>query len=205
MKKSLIGKKLGMTQIFDENGKVIPVTAVELGPNTLVQKKTVEKDGYSAFKLGYGECKEKNVTSPIKKDLQKKNIAPKRFMREVDAFDDSLEIGSDISCDIFNEGDAIQVTGVSKGRGFQGVIKRHGFGGGRATHGSHFHRAPGSIGACAYPGEVWKGQKMPGRTGGDRVTVKNLRVVKVLKEKNVVLVSGAIPGRRDSLIIVREK
>ncbi len=205
MKKALIGKKIGMTQVFDENGQIVPVTAVELGPNVVVQKKTLENDGYVALKMGYGAAKEKGLTRPIFSDLKKKNIKPKKVMREVDNFDETLEVGSVVSCDIFFENDKINVIGVSKGKGFQGVIKRHGFSGGRATHGSHFHRAPGSIGACAYPGEVWKGQKMPGRTGGDRVTVKNLKVVKVLKDKNIILVSGAIPGRRNSLVMIKER
>lgn len=205
MKKALIGKKVGMTQVFDENGKVVPVTVVELGPNVVVQKKTEESDGYKALKMGYMDVREKLLSKPILDDLKKKSIAPKRIFKEVDVFDDALEVGSVVGCDIFAENDMVSVVGVSKGKGFQGVIKRHGFGGGRATHGSHFHRAPGSIGACAYPGEVWKGQKMPGRTGSDRVTVKNLKIVKVLKEKNIILISGAVPGRKNSLVVVKER
>lgn len=204
MKKALIGKKIGMTQVYDETGNVIPVTAVELGPNVVVQKKTVEKDGYSALKLGFVDAKEKHLVKPIKDYLKKNNLPLKRIFREVPVFDESLEIGSELTCDIFEENQKIAVVGTSKGKGFAGVIKRYGFGGGRATHGSHFHRAPGSVGACAYPGEVWKGQKMPGRKGSDRVTVKNLKVVKVLKEKNILLVSGAVPGRKDSLVLVKE-
>jgi large subunit ribosomal protein L3 len=205
MKKALIGKKIGMTQVFSEDGKVVPVTVVELGPNVVVQKKIEEKDGYSALKMGYMDTREGLVSKPILEDLKKKNITPKKVLQEVETFDDSLEEGSVVGCDIFAENDVVSVVGTSKGKGFQGVIKRHGFGGGRATHGSHFHRAPGSIGACAYPGEVWKGQKMPGRTGSDRVTVKNLKIVKVLKEKNVVLISGAVPGRKNSIVVVKER
>ncbi|MBN1500670.1 MAG: 50S ribosomal protein L3 [Spirochaetes bacterium] len=204
MKKTLIGKKIGMTQVYNESGKLIPVTAIELGPNVVVQKKTVEKDGYGALKLGFVDAKEKHLAKPIKDDLVKKGLPLKRVFREVEVFDESLQVGSEIGCDIFAENDSVNIIGTSKGKGFAGVIKRHGFGGGRATHGSTFHRAPGSIGACAYPGEVWKGQRMPGRMGTDRVTVKNLKVVKVLKDKNIVLISGAVPGRKDSLVIVKE-
>lgn len=204
MKKTLVGKKINMTQVYDENGVVIPVTVIELGPNVVLQKKTIEKDGYSALKVGYGSIKEKNCPDPILKDFKKKNVEPKRILREIELFDDSLEVGSVIDCGILEGVEKVNVISTSKGRGFAGVIKRHGFGGGRATHGSHFHRAPGSIGACAYPGEVWKGQKMPGRLGSDRVTVKNLKVVKVIKDKNLVLVSGSVPGRKDSIVLVCE-
>lgn len=204
MKKALIGKKLSMTQVYDEAGAVVPVTVIELGPNVVLQKKTVEKDGYAALKVGYGSIKEKNCPDPILKDFKKKNLEAKRVLREVEVFDDSLEVGSVIDCGILEDVAKVNVVSTSKGRGFAGSIKRHGFGGGRATHGSHFHRAPGSIGACAYPGEVWKGQKMPGRLGSDRVTVKNLKVVKVIKDKNLVLVSGPVPGRKDSIVLVCE-
>ena len=176
MQKALIGRQIGMTQHIQEDGTVVPVTVCELGPCIVVQKKTVRKDGYNAFKLGYKDQKEGRVAKPILEDLKKNKISPKKFFREVPAFDESLEVGSIVNCSIFTENDAIQVTGISKGRGFAGVHKRHGFSGGRATHGSGFHRAPGSIGACAYPGEVWKGQKMPGRYGNARVTVKNLYI-----------------------------
>lgn len=205
MKKALIGKKLGMTQFIGEDGRVVPVTVCELGPCVVVQKKSEDKDGYEALKLGYGNQKEQRLTRSIAQDLKAKNITARRYFREVGIFDSELEVGSEVNCSIFNENDVVQVTGVSKGHGFSGVIKRHGFGGGRMTHGSHFHRAPGSIGACAYPSEVWKGKKMPGRYGSKTVTVKNLKIVKVIPEKNLVLISGAVPGRRNSLITVREK
>ncbi len=205
MKKALIGKKIGMTQFIQEDGTAVPVTVCELGPCVIVQKKTDEKDGYSALKLGYQDTKEHRLTSPVLKDLQKKGLTPKKVLKEVDLFDEGLEVGSTIDCSIFNEEDVVQVTGISKGRGFAGVIKRHGFSGGRMTHGSHFHRAPGSIGACAYPGEVWKGQKMPGHYGTQKTTVKNLKIVKVLQDKNIVLIKGAVPGTRNSIITVREK
>ncbi|HOO70440.1 MAG TPA: 50S ribosomal protein L3 [Spirochaetota bacterium] len=205
MKKALIGRKIGMTQYIQEDGTVVPVTVCELGPCVVVQKKTKEKDGYNALKLGYLEVKETRITKPIRDDLKKKNLTPMKIFREVDVFDESLEVGSVINCSIFSENDKVSVTGISKGKGFAGVIKRHGFGGGRITHGSHFHRAPGSIGAHTYPAEVWRGQKMPGRKGGDTVTVKNLRIVKILQDKNIALISGAIPGRKNTIISIREK
>ena len=205
MKKALLGRKIGMTQFTKEDGTVVPVTACELGPCVVVQKKNIEKDGYSALKLGFCDQKEKRVTKPIAEDLKKKNITPKRYMAEVEEFDTSIEVGAHLDCSIFEEDDIVHVTGISKGHGFSGVIKRHGFGGGRATHGSHFHRAPGSVGACADPGEIWKGKKMPGRFGNQKVTVKNLKIVKILQDKNIVLISGAIPGRKHSLIKVTGK
>ena len=205
MKKALFGRKIGMTQFIKEDGTVLPVTACELGPCVIVQKKTVDKDGYSAFKLGFVDQKESRLTRPIAADLKKKNIAPKKYFAEVDNFDNGLEVGNEINCTIFEENEVVSVTGISKGHGFSGVIKRHGFGGGRITHGSHFHRAPGSIGACAYPAEVWKGKKMPGRFGNKNITVKNLKVVKILADKNIVLISGAVPGTKNSIIKVTVK
>ena len=202
MKKALIGKKLGMMQYICEDGVVIPVTVCELGPCTVVQKKTVEKDGYSALKVGYSDCKEKRIAMPQRKELEKNEIKPKKVLREIAVFDDKLEVGNSIDCSIFEENQTVEVSGTSKGKGFAGVIKRHGFGGGRATHGSHFHRAPGSIGACAFPGKVWKGQKMPGRYGSYNTTVKNLKIVKIFQDKNIVLISGALPGTKNSLIKV---
>jgi len=205
MKRALIGKKIGMTQFTKEDGTIVPATVCELGPCVVVQKKTVETDGYDALKLGYQDAKESRLTKPIREDLKKKNLPLKKIFREVQVFDESLEVGSMIDCSIFEENQLVQVAGISKGKGYAGVIKRHGFGGGRKSHGSHFHRAPGSIGACAYPSEVWKGKKLPGHHGFKRTTVKNLRVIKVLQDKNIVLISGAVPGRKDSLITVREK
>ena len=204
MKKALIGKKIGMTQFTDEDGTVVPVTVCEVGPCVILQKKTVEKDGYAALKIGFMDAKESRLPKPLAGDFNKKNIPFKRKLKEVAVFDDSLDVGSVIDCSIFEDNDKVNVTGVSKGRGFAGVIKRYGFGGGRKTHGSHFHRAPGSIGACAYPNEVWKGKKMPGRLGTDTITVKNLKVVKVLADKNIILVSGSVPGTKNSFITVRE-
>ncbi|TAL39236.1 MAG: 50S ribosomal protein L3 [Spirochaetes bacterium] len=205
MKKSLIGKKIGMTQFIMEDGTLIPVTVCELGPCVVLQKKTVEKDGYASLKVGYAEAKEKRVPRAQLAAYKKMNISPKRIQKEIDAFDDALVEGSVITCEIFAENQLVNVLGLSKGKGFTGVIKRYGFGGGRKTHGSDFHRAPGSIGAHTFPGEVWKGQKMPGRHGNKNLTIKNLKIVKVLKDKNIVLISGSIPGRKDSLITVIEK
>ena len=205
MKKALIGKKLGMTQYIREDGVAVPVTVCELGPCVVVQKKTVENDGYSALKVGYSDCKDNRISMPQRKELEKNEIKPKKVLQEIEAFDDQLKVGDTLDCSIFEENQTVEVSGVSKGRGFAGVIKRHGFGGGRQTHGSHFHRAPGSIGACAYPGEVWKGQKMPGRHGSISTTVKNLKIVKIIQDKNVVLISGALPGTKNSLITVSAK
>lgn len=205
MKKTLIGKKIGMSQYIAEDGTMIPVTVCELGPCVVVQKKDKARDGYIALKLGYGDTKEKKLGKPIAADLKKKNISPKKVLREVEAFDVSLEVGSVVNCTIFSENDMVDVVGISKGKGFQGVIKRHGFSGGRQTHGSDFHRAPGSIGAHTYPAEVWKGQKMPGRDGNKTITVQNLKIVKIIPDKNIVLISGAIPGRKNSIITVRQK
>ncbi len=202
MKKSLFGKKIGMSQFIQDDGTVIPVTVCELGPCVVVQKKTVENDGYSALKLGYSDQNEKRLPRPIASDYKKKNITPRKFLGECEVFDESLDVGSELNCSIFEENDMVHVIGVSKGHGFAGVMKRYGFAGGKKTHGSHHHRAPGSIGACAYPGEVWKGQRMPGRYGNKQVTIKNLKIVKVFQDRNIVLISGAIPGRRNSLIKV---
>lgn len=206
MRKALIGKKLGMTQLFAEDGTLVPVTAIELGPNVVLQKKTVDTDGYEALKLAYGDAKEKNIGKAVSGEFKKRAIeGVKRELKEVELFDATLEVGSVVTCDIFAENDVVDVTGVSKGKGFQGTMKLHNFKGGRASHGSSFHRAPGSMGCRTYPGEVWKGKKMAARMGGDQVTVKNLKIVKVLKDKNVVLISGAVPGTRNSIVLVRAK
>jgi large subunit ribosomal protein L3 len=205
MKKALIGRKIGMTQFIHEDGTMTPVTVCELGPCVVVQKKKTDTDGYEALKLGFIDVKEQRLTKAILSDLKKKGIKPLRVFREVGVFDESLDVGSVVNCTIFNENDVVNVSGISKGKGFQGVVKRYGFGGGRETHGSTFHRAPGSIGACAFPSEVWRGQRMPGRMGGTTITVKNLKIVKVLADNNIVLISGAIPGRKNTLITVCEK
>jgi large subunit ribosomal protein L3 len=206
MKKTLIGKKVGMTQHFLDDGRVVPVTVIELGPNVVVQKKTTEVDGYSALKIGFDDVNEKHLVKPQADDLKKRNIGLKRFQREIECYDDSIVEGAVLTCDIFPEGTVVNVTGTTKGKGFQGVMKRYGFGGGRASHGTSVsHRTVGSIGCRSFPGEVWKGKKMPGRMGSDSVTIKNLKIVKIIKDKNLVLISGAIPGRKDSIVIVKEK
>lgn len=206
MKKALVGKKLRMTQVFDENGTLIPVTVLELGPNVVVQKKTKEKDGYSALKVGFGLVKDKSLNKAEKGVFEKAGIGgeKRRYLREIDNFDDTLEVGSTIDCSVLENVAKVSVTSISKGKGYAGNIKRHGFAGGRATHGSSFHRAPGSIGCRSFPGEVWKGKKMAGHKGVEQVTVKNLKIVKVIKEKNLILVNGAVPGRMDSLVVVCE-
>jgi len=205
MKKALIGKKIGMSQMFLVDGTVIPVTVCELGPCVVVQKKTVEKDGYNALKLGFGEAKAHRLTKPILQDLKKRNLPLLKVFKEVENFDESLQEGSVITCEIFSENQVVDVTGISKGKGFAGVIKRHGFHGGKETHGSNFHRAPGSIGANTFPAEVWKGKRLPGRHGGKTITVKNLKIVKIIKDKNLVLISGAVPGTVNSIITVQSK
>jgi large subunit ribosomal protein L3 len=205
MSKALIGKKIGMSEYFCEDGSIIPVTICELGPCVVVQKKTDEKDGYHSLKVGYADQKVQRLNKSISEDLKKRGIQPKKIFREIEIFDDSLNNGSVISCSIFAENDIVEVTGISKGRGFAGVVKRYGFKGGKASRGSNFERAPGSIGACAYPSEVWKGQRMPGRHGNKTVTVKNLKIVKVFEDKNIVLISGAVPGTKNSLIFVKAK
>lgn len=205
MKKALIGKKIGMSQMFMDDGTVVPVTVCELGPCVVVQKKTVERDGYNALKLGFGEAKAHRLTKPILQDLKKRNLPLLKVFKEVENFDESLQEGSVITCEIFSENQVVDVTGISKGKGFAGVIKRHGFHGGRETHGSNFHRAPGSIGANTFPAEVWKGKKLPGRHGGKTITVKNLKIVKIIKDKNLVLISGAVPGTVNSIITVQSK
>ena len=204
MKKALIGKKIGMTQYVKNDGSVVAATICELGPCVVVQKKTEEKDGYPALKLGYLDVREKLLAKPIADDLKKKNLPLKRVFGEVGVFDNALDVGSVVSCSIFSENDHVSVTGVSKGKGFQGVVKRYGFGGGRITHGSCFHRAPGSIGAHTYPAEVWRGKKMPGRHGTNLTTIKNLTILKIFQDTNIVLISGPIPGRRNSIITVSE-
>jgi len=206
MKKALVGKKLKMTQVFDENGTLIPVTVLELGPNVVVQKKTAEKDGYSALKVGFGSVKEKSLNKADKGIFDKAGLSSekKKYLREIENFDDSLQVGSLIDCGVLEGVKCVTVTSISKGKGYAGNIKRHGFAGGRATHGSSFHRTPGSIGCRSFPGEVWKGKRMAGHMGVDQVTVKNLKVVKIIKDKNLILVNGAVPGRRDSLVIVCE-
>jgi large subunit ribosomal protein L3 len=204
MTTGILGKKLGMTQIFDPQGRVVPVTVIEAGPCTIVQRKKMLSDGYDAVQLGFGARKAHRVGKPMLGHVQKAGKGAFGALRElrVDS-DSSLDVGQEIRVDIFREGDFVDVTGQTKGRGFTGVVKRWGFKGGRASHGSMFHRAPGSIGGSSWPSRVFKNMKMGGHYGNERVTVLNLRVVGIQPEKNLLLVRGAVPGARNSLVFVR--
>ncbi len=200
----IIGKKVGMTSIFDADGKNIPCTVIEAGPCVVTQIRTEEKDGYSAVQLAFDEAKEKNTSAPLKGHFAKAKTSPKRKLVEFKTFPDEKNLGDTVTVSIFEEGDYIDVVGTSKGKGFQGVMKRHGFGGvGGATHGQHNRlRAPGSLGASSWPSRVFKGMRMAGRTGGDRVKVQNLQVLKVYQDQNLLVVSGSIPGAKGSYVIV---
>ncbi|WP_353893431.1 50S ribosomal protein L3 [Proteinivorax hydrogeniformans] len=204
MKKAIIGKKLGMSQIFAEDGEVLPVTVIEAGPCTVVQKRNEEVDGYSAVQLGYGEVKEVRANKAMKGHFNKAGVKPMRHLAEFKLEDgESLEVGQEIKADFFEEGEAVDVTGTSKGKGFSGSIKRHNYSRGPMTHGSHYHRGPGSLGAVD-PARVFKGTKLPGRMGGETVTVRNLDVVKVDAERNLLLVKGAVPGKNGSIVFLRD-
>lgn len=204
MKKAIIGKKIGMTQIFTENGTVIPVTVVEAGPCVVVQKKTMDVDGYEALQLGYGEAKERRVNKPVKGHFDKYGVEYKKVIREF-KLDDyaAFETGQVIKADMFEVGDKVDVSGKSKGKGFQGAIKRHGQQRGPMAHGSKYHRSPGSMGASAYPARVMKGKKMPGQMGNKNVTALNLEIVQVDAENNVLLIKGAVPGPKGSLVSIK--
>ena len=199
--KTIIGRKIGMTQIFDETGKVIPVTVIEAGPCVVAQVKSVETDGYNAIQLGFGDVKESKLNRPEKGHFQKANLALKRHLREFRM--DSLEginVGDEIKVDTFVAGDRIDVQGTSKGKGFQGVIKRHGQSRGPMGHGSMYHRRPGSMGPTSTPGRVFKGKKLPGHMGRVTVTIQNLDVVKVDLDKNAILVKGSVPGAKGAIL-----
>jgi large subunit ribosomal protein L3 len=202
----IIGKKIGMTSVFDENGNNIPVTIVEAGPCAVTQVKTEDTDGYNALQLAYDDQSEKNVSSAMLGHFKKAKTAPKRKVIEFRDFDGDYKVGDEVKVDLFEEGEYIDVVGTSKGKGFQGVMKRHGFGGvGDRTHGQgDQERAPGSIGAASDPSRVFKGVKMAGRTGGSRVKTQNLKVVKVLTEKNMILITGSVPGPNGSYVIVEK-
>ncbi|MGI5876985.1 MAG: 50S ribosomal protein L3 [Christensenellales bacterium] len=205
MKKAILGYKVGMTQIFAKDGTVIPVTVIEAGPCTVIRKKTVERDGYSALCVGFGDIREKRVNNPRMGEFEKAGVPCRRYLRELPLENaESYEVGQDIKADIFAEGDWVDVAGRSRGHGFSGVIKRWNQRRGPMTHGSKFHRAPGSLNATSSPGRVFKGKPMPGRYGHERVTVQNLRVVKVDAERNMLLISGAVPGKRGSLLMIRD-
>ena len=202
----LIGKKIGMTSIYDASGKVVPCTVLEAGPCVVTQVKTVEKDGYSAIQLAYDEKKEKNTTKSLKGHFEKAGTTPKKIVREFTRFEEGHQksLGDVLDVTVFEEGEFVDVSGTSKGKGFQGVVKRHGFGGvGDATHGQHNRlRAPGSMGASSYPSRVFKGMRMAGQMGNAKVKVINLQIVKIVKEKNLVLVKGSVPGANGSYIII---
>lgn len=200
----ILGKKVGMTQIFTDKGVVIPVTAVEAGPMVVTQIKTVDKDGYNAIQIGFEDAKEKSLNKPKKGHLAAANVL-KKHLKEFRV--DSVEgytVGQEIKADVFETGAKIDVTGISKGKGFQGPIKRHGQSRGPETHGSRYHRRPGSMGACSYPGRVFKNKKLAGHMGSVKVTVQNLEVVKVDADKNLILVKGAIPGAKGSVVTIKE-
>jgi large subunit ribosomal protein L3 len=201
----LIGKKLGMTGLFTSEGRYIPVTAVQVGPCVVTQIKTVATDGYNALQLGFGEKKKSRVNKALDGHLKKSGETRFEFLREVCVNDTSeYELGQTISLDIFNVGEFIDVTGVTKGRGFSGVIKRHGFHGGKKTHGSHSHRIPGSIGCSAWPSKVIRGKKMPGQYGNNRKTVRNLEIVDIRPSENLILIKGAIPGSKNGIVEIKK-
>ena len=204
MKKGLIGKKIGMTQIFNEEGKVIPVTVIEAGPCVVSQVKTEETDGYNSIQLGFGAIKESKVNKPERGHFTKANIAPARYLREfrVDSIED-VKVGDELKADIFMAGDKIDIQGTSKGKGFQGVIKRHGQHRGPMGHGSMYHRRPGSMGSTSTPGRVFKGKKLPGHMGAETVTILNLEVIKVDLDKNIILVKGSVPGAKGSILKIK--
>ena len=204
MVNTILGRKLGMTQVWGEDDNIIPVTVIQAGPCVVSQVKTTETDGYEAVQIGFGDIKEKKVNKPMKGHFAKAGVAPMRYLREVRVEDASEHsVGETVTVEAFADVEKVDVTGVSKGKGFAGVIKRHGFGGGPGAHGHHFHRAPGSVGMCAYPSRVFKGMRLPGHMGCDRVTVKNLSVVRVDAESNLMLVKGAVPGGKGALVQIR--
>jgi large subunit ribosomal protein L3 len=202
----LIGRKIGMTSIFDENGKNIPCTVIEAGPCVVTQVRTKEVDGYEALQLGFDDKKEKRATKAEVGHFKKAGSVAKKKVVEIKEFEEEYKLGDVINVSLFEEGDYVDVQGVSKGKGFQGVVKRHGFGGvGQATHGQHNRlRAPGSIGASSYPSRVFKGMRMAGRTGGKNITVQNLIVLKVVEDKNLLVVKGAVPGHNNSYVIIQK-
>lgn len=202
--KGILGKKLGMTQIFTEEGIVVPVTVVEAGPNVVTQVKTVEKDGYNAIQVGFEDAKEKSLNKPQKGHLAAANVLKKHLKEfRVDAVEE-FTVGQEIKADLFAAGEKIDVTGTSKGKGFQGPIKRHGQSRGPESHGSRYHRRAGSMGACSFPGRVFKNKKLAGHMGSVKVTVQNLEVVRVDADKNLILVKGAIPGPKGSMVTIKE-
>ena len=204
MTKGILGKKVGMTQYFTEAGELIPVTVVEVTPNVVLQLKTIENDGYEAVQLGFEDLREVLSNRPAKGHVAKANATPKRFIREFNNVELSeYEVGQEITVDVFKAGDIVDVTGTSKGKGFQGAIKRHGQSRGPMAHGSRYHRRPGSMGGASFPSRVFKGKALPGQMGGDRITIQNLEVVKVDAERNVILIKGNVPGSKKSLVEIK--
>src|SRR5574343_1320025 len=201
----IIGRKVGMTSIYSAEGKAMPCTVIEAGPCVVTQIKTQDRDGYEAVQLGYGDRKEKNTPNALKGHFKKADTTPKAKLVEFKGFENVI-LGDNIDVNIFEEGEYVSIIGTSKGKGFQGVVKRHGFGGvGQATHGQHNRlRAPGSVGASSYPSRVFKGMRMAGRTGGENVTVQNLRVLKVVGEKNLLVIKGCVPGHKNSYVIIQK-
>ena len=204
MKKALVGKKIGMTQIFDETGKVIPVTAIEVGPCTVTQVKTVEQDGYSAVQLGFGDVKESKLTKPKLGKFSKAKLIPKKYLREfrLDSVE-GMNVGDELKADVFVAGDKVDIQGTSKGKGFQGVIKRWGQSRGPMGHGSMYHRRPGSMGPTSTPGRVFPGKHLPGHMGVQTITIQNLEVIKVDLDKNVILVKGSVPGAKGAILRIK--
>ncbi|GIN58918.1 50S ribosomal protein L3 [Lederbergia ruris] len=203
MTKGILGRKIGMTQVFAENGELIPVTVIEAAPNVVLQKKTIETDGYEAVQLGFEEKRDILSNKPEKGHVAKANTAPKRFIREFNGVNiNEYEVGQEVKVDIFAEGDLVDVSGISKGKGFQGAIKRHGQSRGPMSHGSRYHRRPGSMGAVD-PARVFKQKALPGRMGGERITIQNLPIVKVDAERNLILVKGNVPGPKKALLEVK--
>ena len=202
----LIGRKIGMTSIFDENGKNIPCTVIEAGPCVVTQVRTNEVDGYEALQLGFDDKTEKHTVKAEEGHFKKAGTAAKKKVVEFQGFEEEFKLGDSIDVNLFTEGEFVDVVGTSKGKGFQGVVKRHGFGGvGQATHGQHNRlRAPGSVGASSYPSRVFKGMRMAGRMGGDNVTVQNLKVLKVVAEKNLLVIKGCVPGCKNSYVIIQK-
>ena len=204
MKKGIIGRKVGMTQIFDEKGNVIPVTVIEAGPCTVAQVKTVETDGYDAVQLGFGEIKDKHINKPEKGHFTKAGLEAKKHLREFRLESvEGVKVGDEVKADVFEAGEKVDVQGISKGKGFQGVIKRHGQHRGPMGHGSMYHRRPGSMGSTSTPGGVFKGKKLPGHMGRVTITIQNLDVVRVDMDKNVILLKGSVPGAKGSILKIK--
>lgn len=202
----LIGKKLGMTQVYDENGRVVPVTVVEAGPCAVLDVRKEETHGYSAVQVGFGKKRAKNVSKAVLGHLAKSQNAenPPAVIKEIRLTEDpSDELGAELKADIFSEGSFVDVTGTTKGKGFQGVVKRYNFGGGRASHGGDWTRRPGSIGMCEFPGKVYKGRKMPGHTGNKQRTIMGLKIVQIRAEENILLIKGAVPGHKGGIVVLR--